>query len=122
MQGFFQLETPDDLLAKLERDFARMNRAPNDPDPAYDFFVTAEHMLDWLYPGNAGRKSREEQRDRHALLQLVSHIATGAKHMVPEAKRHKSVGISKDPRTHILTLRWPSIRMPTRVGRLGSPR
>lgn len=99
VRGFFQLRTPDDLLAKLERDFLRMNKAMIDPYPAFDFFVTAEHMLDWLYPGWKGRKQREAARKASPLLQMVSHIATGAKHMVPEASHHTSVHHVEGPST-----------------------
>ena len=39
--GFFALGTPADLLKKLRHDFSYA---------AFDFFVTAEHLLDWKYP------------------------------------------------------------------------
>jgi hypothetical protein len=81
----------------MERDEARIQRSPSDPDPAFDFIVTAEHVLDWLYPGKAGEPQRRAERDKSQLLQLVSHIATGAKHMVPEAKRHTSVERTETP-------------------------
>ena len=91
MKGFFQLNKPKDLLAKLEHDFRRISAAGSDPYPAFDFFVTAEQILDWMYPGASGRERRAAYREQEPLLQVVSHIATGAKHMVPEAPHHTSV-------------------------------
>lgn len=91
MRGFFRLNEPEDLLAKLKSDFNRIMAAPSDPYPAFDFFVTAEHLLDWLYPGKEGQQQRTARREAEPLLQIVSHIAAGAKHRNPEASRHKSV-------------------------------
>src|SRR5713226_6055099 len=90
-KGLFQLQTPRDLLAKLGHDYQRMKQAPDDPYTAFDFFVTAEHMLDWLHPGAAGKAGRTAERNSQIFLQVVSHLATGAKHMVPEDPRHTSV-------------------------------
>lgn len=91
MEGLFQLRGPRDLLAKLRHDCERLSAAPDDPYVAFDFFVTAEHMLDWIHPGTAGRSQRSDQRNNEILLQVVSHLATGAKHMIPEDRRHQSV-------------------------------
>jgi hypothetical protein len=91
MKGLFQLQTPQDLLAKLRHDFERLRSTPDNTYAAFDFFVTAEHMLDWLYPGKAGKARRTAARNGSPLLQTVSHLATGAKHMTPEDSRHKSV-------------------------------
>lgn len=91
MKGLFQLRTVDDLLAKLRHDHQRLQQAPNDAYVAFDFFVTAEHMLDWRYPGSSGKNQRSAERNSQLILQIVSHLATGAKHMVPEDPRHTSV-------------------------------
>lgn len=91
MRGLFELRKVGDLLAKLRHDHQRLQQAPNDAYVAFDFFVTAEHMLDWLYPGSSGRNQRSAERNSQLILQVVSHLATGAKHMVPEDSRHTSV-------------------------------
>jgi len=91
MKGVFQLQNPSDLLAKLHHDYERLQQAPNDTYVAFDFFVTAEHLLDWLYPGASGRAQRTTERNSQVILQVVSHLATGAKHMIPEDPRHASV-------------------------------
>lgn len=91
IEGLFQLRGPRDLLAKLRHDYQRLSEAPHDAYVAFDFFVTAEHILDWTYPGVAGKPRRSAERNDAILLQVVSHIATGAKHMIPEDPRHQSV-------------------------------
>jgi hypothetical protein len=78
-----ELQTPKDLLAKLQFDFARIEANPLDVYAAFDFFVTAEHVPDWV--GNKSIKSKEP------LLKVVSHIANGAKHFRATDPKHKSV-------------------------------
>lgn len=91
MNGAFTLKTPTDLLGKLEVDYSALQRNRGDPYLAYNFFVTAEHMLDWVYPGNANRGKRTAERNSEILLQVCSHLAAGAKHFTVEAKHHNSV-------------------------------
>ena len=91
LKGVFGLENPRDLLAKLRHDFLLLQRSPFDPYLAYNFFVTAEHMLDWLYPGNTNRSQRESLRSSEVLLQITSHLASGAKHFTALSNHHKSV-------------------------------
>lgn len=89
--GLASLRRPEDLLAKLRHDYQRVKSAPDDSYSAFDFFVTAEHMLDWVLPGHANREAREGLRQGSVLLQVVSHVASGAKHFVAEARHHQSV-------------------------------
>ena len=59
---------------------------------AFNFFVTAEAMLDWIYPGYSNKKHREdEKRKKEVLLQITSHIASGAKHFTHLSNHHNSV-------------------------------
>lgn len=67
-KGLFRLETPRDLLGKLIHDYQRLQQAPDDAYAAFDFLVTAEHMLDWLYPGAAGRAKRTAERNGNVIL------------------------------------------------------
>jgi len=79
---------------KLRHDFARMQSDPDDIYAAFDFFVTAEHIVDWLHPdapGSSQRAERERIRSSSPMLEIVSHIANGAKHFVALAKHHTSV-------------------------------
>lgn len=99
-QGFAHLNTTRDLLDKLVHDQSRMRSNPNDFYAAFDFFVTAEHMVDWYLPDceiGSQTKARKALRDSTPLLALVSHIANGAKHFEATAKHHKSVD---DVRAH----------------------
>ncbi len=84
MRGFTKkLEKADDLLKKLEFDLKRLENSPSDAYAAFDFFVTAEHIPDWIK--NIAIKKENE------LLMVVSHIANGAKHFEVSDSRHKSV-------------------------------
>jgi hypothetical protein len=80
--NFFELRKAADLFRKLEADLADLQASQGTRD-AYNFFVTAEHLPDWL-----GKRGLVKQ---HALLRVVSHIANGAKHFVLDDKRHRSV-------------------------------
>ena len=93
-QGFATLQSPKDLVAKLRHDLGRMKSDPDDVYAAFDFFVTAEHILDWLYPDTpdaSQKRKREKARSSSKVLQITSHIASGAKHFVALGKHHKSV-------------------------------
>ena len=91
MRGIGPLDTPQHLLGKLKRDFERVQATPSDPYAAFDFFVTAEHMLDWVLPRYENKKAREALRDSSPVLQAVSHIANGSKHFIVQAAHHQSV-------------------------------
>lgn len=94
MKGFAQLQGPADLLAKLVHDFERVRAAPDDTYAAFDFFVTAEHMVDWLIPDSLEVKqwsARKAKRESSELLKITSHIANGAKHFQALADHHRCV-------------------------------
>jgi hypothetical protein len=78
-----ELQTPKHLLDKLQFDFTRIKSNPLDIYTAFDFFITAEHLPDWI--GDKSIKSKEP------LLKVVSHIANGAKHFKATDPKHKSV-------------------------------
>ena len=90
-KGFFELQTPQDLLRKLRHDFKRLGKSPMDSFAAFDFFVTAYHMLEWLHPGKSNKSKREQLESSNNLLQTVSHLANGAKHFQATHKQHASV-------------------------------
>jgi hypothetical protein len=90
--GIFDLKTKHDLLEKLKHDYRLMVERPSDSYLAFNFFVTAEAMLDWIYPGNTNRKNRELIKNNEELLQITSHIASGAKHFTNLSNHHDSVG------------------------------
>ena len=54
MKGIFNLASAPDLLKKLEADYKRVTCDPLNSYAAYDFVVTAWHLLEWQYPDAAG--------------------------------------------------------------------
>lgn len=90
-KGLFRLQSPADLLGKLRNDYKRIRQSPLDEYAAYDFFVTAEHMADWIYPGYSNKPKREALKQNDIILQITSHIANGSKHFITEASHHASV-------------------------------
>lgn len=90
-QGFFELKTAQDLLGKLKCEYAQLEKSPLDQDIAFNLFITAEHISDWLYPEKADSYKRSNLRNSSIYLQVCSHIANGSKHFKAEAKHHKSV-------------------------------
>lgn len=96
-KGFVELKKPSDLLKKLEFDFNRLQEKKNDQYVAFDFFVTAEHIVDWIHPTKSDSSARKSLRSSNALLKIVSHIANGAKHFEATAPHHQSIDhIKKD--------------------------
>lgn len=94
MKGFGRLQSPQDLLAKLEHDLRQLEVNPWNSYSAFNLFVTAEHMLDWLHPGHRGTEGAERrttERERSLLLRIVSNIANGAKHFEVNRRWHDSV-------------------------------
>jgi len=95
MKGFTpKLQRAEDLLKKLKWDLQRIENAPSDIYAAFDFFVTAEHIPDWI--------NNNKIKNGNELLKVVSHIANGAKHFEVSDKRHKSV-----TKIELRTDSWP---------------
>lgn len=88
-QGFGELKSPADLVEKLRHDLERLKNSPHNQYAAFDFFVTAEHILDWIYPNNWDE--RKKHRSSVPLLRVTSHIANGAKHFEATKQCHTSV-------------------------------
>ena len=89
MKGLFRLKTAKDLLGKLRHDLQRLTSDPVNEYAAFDFFVTARHMPEWLYPGDAKKQALLFRQ--HILLQVCRHIADGSKHFEATASYHTSV-------------------------------
>ncbi len=85
MEGIFDLETPEALVRKLLVEFHQFLDKPNDTYQAFNFFVTAEHIPDWI--------DKKYLRKQEPILRICSHIANGAKHFIVD--RHRSVERSK---------------------------
>ena len=90
MKGLFALRTVGDLFAKLEVDLERVRANPVDSYAAFDFCVTAWHLVDWKWP-NPGDSARLAFLKRLPILRICEHLAVGAKHFEPNPVRHTSV-------------------------------
>ncbi len=91
MPGLFDLLSGDDLYAKLEHDYQRVLDNPADVFTAFDFLITAWHLLEWKYPGDTAKKQRDDLRKRYPILALCEHLAVSGKHFEPTSKKHNSV-------------------------------
>jgi hypothetical protein len=94
MKGVFGLDSPKDLFEKLKWEYDLLEKKPNDAYLAYNYFVTAWHLLEWIYPDPDGRAERNKIRNSEPLLQICEHLAVGAKHFEPTSKKHTSVSSS----------------------------
>jgi hypothetical protein len=79
--GFFQLCDPHRLFKKLRYDYDRMLADPLNEFPAWDFFLTANHLVDWIWP-SAGTKQHQLDRAADAIPRICEHLADGAKHFI----------------------------------------
>lgn len=95
MKGFFSLKTPRDLFTKLKADHKRIEADPLDTYAAFDFCVSAWHLVDWKYP-NGQDPARIDFLQRLPILRVCEHLAVGAKHFEPNPARHKSVAGTDD--------------------------
>lgn len=95
MKGVFGLNSHGDLFKKLEWEFDRLVADPSNAYVAYNFFVTAWHLLEWRYPDPNGKNARDNIRDKTPELQICEHLAVGAKHFEPTSAKHQSVLGSK---------------------------
>lgn len=112
MPGIFQLRNAADLREKLRRDLAKLKAEPLDADAAFNFFVTAEHMLDWAHPGRAGKDGRTKAKQDSTLLRVCSHLANGAKHFEVEARQHDSISATNTVESIITILDIHSLTPP----------
>ena len=82
-RGFFTLTSAQDLFEKAVHDLERLKMNPLDTYAAFDFFVTARHIPDWL--------SQPEVFSEYVELRICRHLADGAKHLIVTAAKHKQV-------------------------------
>lgn len=93
-KGLGALRTAASLLKKPEHDLARMDTQPGEEYVAFDFFVTAEHLPDWVTAGE--EPTANGIRSNVPLLKIVSHIASGAKHFHTRCTTRKSISNLED--------------------------
>ena len=88
--GIFWMQTPRQLFNKMVHDANHLAKHHLDPHACFNFFVTAEHMADWLLPGKQNMAARTTLKE-DPVLKVCSQIANGAKHFQTENKRHNSI-------------------------------
>jgi hypothetical protein len=95
MKGVFGLGSHLELAKKLEWEFEQLIAKPNNAYHAYNFFVTAWHLVEWKYPDLADTSIRNKLREQTPLLQICEHLAVGAKHFEPRSAHLNAVSGSK---------------------------
>ncbi|MGC9455709.1 MAG: hypothetical protein ACP5HU_12740 [Phycisphaerae bacterium] len=84
--GIFSIKTPKELLAKLEDDYRDCQRDWADERAAWNFFVTAYHLAEWVFvvqhPSNpeAVSKALKKLCDNDAYWAACRYFANSAKH------------------------------------------
>jgi hypothetical protein len=82
-EGIFGLSRPDELLNKLEHDFQRLQADDGQQMmlyTAFDFFVTAYSLVDWLQ--NSGERTKAEVKVLRGqmMTKICADLANGSKH------------------------------------------
>jgi hypothetical protein len=79
--GFFDIRDPQALFKKLHYDYQRICADPLNAFPVWDFFVTANHLVDWIWP-SAGTAQHRQERAAETIPRICEHLANGAKHYI----------------------------------------
>jgi hypothetical protein len=87
--GFFRLQTPLDLLEKMEFNCEQLRADPMNAYAAFDFFVSAAHLPEWL--GKFGCSQKIDRGKPEAMNDICQQLANGAKHFTVNPNRHDAV-------------------------------
>ncbi len=106
--GLFQMKTAKDLFAKLEWEFENFRKDPSNPWIAFNFFVTAEHLPDWI--------NRKDLKGNHSILRICSHLANSGKHYKSNKKSvvdaFRNGVVDEDVCENGVFEEWLTIRLP----------
>ena len=102
--GFGSLKTVSDLFKKLEKEYEDLESEPHNEYMAFNFFITALHVIDWIYPSKNDKAKRDALEASNVILQICSHIGNGAKHFEATAKKHGTVKDVKSKGTIVAPL------------------
>lgn len=86
-RGFIELNNVSDYWKKLLFDYNELKKDNENTYKAFNFFVTAYHLLDWIFEGKYPDERIE--LNKISILKICNHIANGIKHFEPD--RHGSV-------------------------------
>ena len=86
-KGFIELNSVSDYWEKLLFDYQELKKNNENTYNAFNFFVTAYHLLDWIFEGEYPKERTE--LNKVSVLKICNHIANGIKHFEPN--RHGSV-------------------------------
>ncbi|MGB8409291.1 MAG: hypothetical protein WCE58_05215, partial [Gallionella sp.] len=85
----FEITTPKQLLEKATHDIERLKGNHLDAYAAFDFFVTARHIPNWVYPNDSAKC--DALFAQYVELRVCRHLGDGAKHFIATDRRHKQV-------------------------------
>lgn len=91
--GFFDLRDPQSLLKKMRYDYDRMVASPLSTYAAFDFFVTANHIIDWIWPSSSSEQLKLE-RAAETIPRICEHLANDAKHFIVNRPHVAVAGIA----------------------------
>ena len=91
MAGLFDLVSANDLCAKLDHDYRKVKASPSDVFAAFDFIVTAWHLLEWRYPNSEGRAVRQSLCEQYPVIGLCEHLCVSGKHYTPSNPKLQSL-------------------------------
>ena len=83
--GFFELTGPVDLVFKMEHDLRRLRKNPADVFAAFDFFVTAVHLPEWITRCDL-EWVKPVCGPEAAIMCVCAQLGNGAKHLVIHQK------------------------------------
>lgn len=92
MKRHFGFRSDSELFDKLQADYQRLASDPLDSYAAYDFFVTAWHLVDWTHPSARDSGGREALLARAPVLRICEQVAAGETYIGPYATPYALVG------------------------------
>ncbi len=101
--AFFELRTPQDILQKAKREHGRL-KANFDIDNVFNFFVTANHIRDYIKKNDVVAQAVLEEFLKDQDMKDCCDLCDKAKHL-RFTKRNRTDS-SKPTRTDPLTHRW----------------
>lgn len=106
MKRHFGFRSASELFDKLQADYQRLASDPLDSYAAYDFFVTAWHLVDWTHSPVHDSGGRDALLARAPVLRVCEQVAVGAKHVEPYATRY-ALASNAESATPWAPLTWP---------------